>query len=756
MNIPQATRRLFPLPTVQAAEQARTEIAGAFERHRRYLDTSRQWQDQNAASDRAKQTCPPGMPSPSAMQITTGVGKTRTVAQLAAKANIGLLILARNHQLAAEIHKAVVAAGGQDVMVYRGRTSLKDHPAHCQQMDLASELSQQRRLIQPILCQRCPHGLKTMLSRAQSTIEDDQGKILTLHRKANMRGVDLQATEPCSWLDHQQQAIERRIVIAAHPSYGPTLARWRNGEQAEPRLVVVDEAAILAQAFAVQADNVSEWRRRLDDIRREEESKMLTLLGALDSVGDEESDPMARESLRDEISALEQERQALAIGDQFLSALWGWMVESMTVAGKLPDTEIQPSEAVIAAAQAVAGVNPTQDSAAPWERAVALPFQGEEKVVPMRAAHDLAWAIAHDSAYARNGTVHATAPTVLGVTLATKQAHVLLLDATLPRSTRAAVTALGGRVIEITAEQNIKIVQFANRAHLRNWANHVEGEKRKALELKRLRLAREILREEVGEIPGIITHKPLAELLGNEEGPSGYWGRDEVGTDNFNGKHLVIFGDPMLNPGRLRSGYEADRALALAAGASSSEWPHWNDGERVKPEVQVTHDTVMHGQIRMPANPFLRDWALDHYTSRFHQAVGRVRGARASQTLVIHIYAGSPIDWRGLGVPVEYRHDSDEMGPGRGKAPGSAAAGRRSHELAVERLAEAFAKVLAERKLPSRAATGASPSAFAGQRVKALQKALDWLGPEVAQWLANVKDVRSAWAVEVAQAHITR
>lgn len=759
MKTLQATQSLFPVPVDQAAGRVRNEIAGAFERHRRYLDTVHQWHGQNAASDSAKKTrtpatAKPEVPSPLALQITTGVGKTRAVAQLAAKSDIGLLILARDHRLASEIHQAIVAAGGQDVMVYRGRTDLQDHPAHCQQIGLASELSQQRRLIQPILCQRCPHGLSTMLIRAQSEPQENQEKVRELHRKADMRGVDLEATTPCSWLDHQQQAIGTRIVIAAHPSYGPTLARWRSGEHAEPRLVVVDEAAVLAQDFAVQANHVSEWLVRLDDIRREGSLQMSTLLDALTAVDDQEDGPGARESLQDEIDTVEQERQALAVGEQFLIALAAWMGGSIATVGKLPNAELRPTNAVIAAAQAVAGVNPTQDSAAPWERAVVLPFRGEEKVVPMRAAHDLAWAIAHDSAYAKNGTVHATAPTVLGVTIVTKQAHVLLLDATLPTSTRAAVTALGGRVVEIAAEQNVRIVQFAERAHLRNWDRHADGEERKALELKRLRLARDILQAEAGEVPGTITHKPLAELLGEEGLPSGYWGRDEVGTDAYNGLNLLIFGDPMLSPAALRANYEADRALALAAGAPSMDWPHWSEGERVQPLVQVTPDTVMQGRVRMPTNPALLAWALDYYTSRFHQAVGRVRGARASQTRVVHVYAGLPVDWRRLGVPVEFRQDTDEMGPGRGKAPGSAAAGKRSHDLAVERLAQAFVELLAEYKLPSRTAAGASPSAYAGQRVEALHRALTRLGPDVARWLASLCDARSAWAVAVAQAHL--
>lgn len=759
MKTSQARQSLFPLPADQAAERVRDEIAGAFDRHCRHLDTLRQWHEQNLPNDNARKTKTtatpkPDVPSPLALQITTGVGKTRAVAQLAAKADIGLLILARDHRLASEIHQGVVAAGGRDVMVYRGRTDLQDHPAHCQQVGLASELSQQRRLIQPILCQRCPHGLSTMLSRAQSSADEDPLKVLALHRKADMQGIDLKATEPCSWLDHQQQAIETRIVIAAHPSYGPTLARWRSGEHAEPRLVVVDEAAVLAQDFTVQASNVSEWRMRLDDIRREGALQMSTLLEALGALDEQEDGLGARESLQDEIETLEHERQALAIGERFLTALAAWMAESIATAGKLHDAELRPTDDVIVAAQAVAGVSPTQDSAAPWERAVALPFKGENKIVPMRAAHDLAWSIAHDSAYAKNGTVHATAPTVLGVTLATKQGHMLLLDATLPSSTRSAVTALGGRVVEIAAAQNVRIIQFAERAHLRNWDNHADGEERKALELRRLCLALEILHAEAGETPGIITHKPLAEVLEKQGLPCGYWWRDEVGTDDFNGRHLLILGDPMLSPAALRANYEADRALALAAGAPSMEWPHWDDGERVQPQVQVTHDTVMLSKIRLPANPILRDWALDHYTSRFHQAVGRVRGARAPQTRIVHVYAGFPVDWRGLDVQVEFRQDAREMGPSRGKAPGSAAAGRKIHDLAVERLAQAFVELLAEGRQPSRAAAGASPSAYAGQRVEALQRALTRLGPEVARRLASLRDARFAWAVAVAQAHL--
>ncbi|MBW8370984.1 MAG: hypothetical protein K0M66_08420 [Thiobacillus sp.] len=375
----------------------------------------------------------------------------------------------------------------------------------------------------------------------------------------------------------------------------------------------------------------------------------------------------------------------------------------------------------------------------------------------MRAAHDLAWAIAHDCAYARNGALHATAPTVLGANLAGKQAHLLLLDATLPRATRAAVEALSGHVVEIVAEQNILIAHYSDRAHLRGgWNSPVDGEKRKALEHKRLTLAHDILCAEVGEDPGVITHKPLADLMVKQGQACGYWGRDEVGTDDFNGRHLLVFGDPLLTPACLRTSYEADRSLALAAGALASDWPHWEDAERVHPLVQVTRDTLVRGKIRMPTNPKLLAWELDYYTGRFHQAVGRVRGARVQNTRIIHVYAGLPVDWRTLGVQVEFRKDPECMGPGRGKAAGSAAAGILSHGRAVEKMAGVFARLLAEGKLPSRRAAGASPSAFAGQRVEALRKALDWLEPAVAQRLASTTDRRYAWVAAVAQAIIAR
>lgn len=760
MNPIPATRSLFPLPADQAAELARDEIAGAFERHRRHLDTLRQWRNQSELSQRAKVTKPiqvpkPEVPAPLALQITTGVGKTRAAAQLAAKADIGLLILVRDHILAEEVHEAVIAAGEQDAMMYRGRTDLREHPAHCREMGMAKELSQQRRLIQPMLCQSCPHGLSTMMQRALSAPEPDQEKILKLNRKAYSREVDLLATEPCSWLDHQKQAIETRIVIAAHPSYGPTLAQWHNGGHEEPRLVVVDESATLAQAFPVQVEHVGQWRRRLDDIRQQGETQMLIQRQAIQALDDADSESDAVEAMQEEIRRLEKEREELAIGEQFLVALAAWMADSVATAGDQQPAELLPPDAVIAAAQAVAEIDTIQDSAAPWEHAIALPFRGEEKVVPMRAAHDLAWAIAHDSAYARNGTLHAIAPTVLGATLARKQAHLLLLDATLPRATRAAVEALGGRVVEIVAAQNIKIVQFPDRAHLRGgWSNPVDGEKRKALEYRRLSLARETLCTEVGEAPGVITHKPLADLMTKVGLPCGYWGRGEVGTDVYNGRHLLVFGDPLPPPASLRAKYEADRSLALAAGASASDWPRWADTERERPEVQVTLETSLRSKIRMPTNQKLLAWVLDYCTGRFHQAVGRVRGARASETLTIHVYAGLPVDWRALGVQVEFRKDSEAMGPGRGKAAGSAAAGLLSHGRAVEKLAEAFARLLSEGKLPSRREAGASPSAFAGQRVEALVKALERLEPAVARRLASTTDRRYAWAAAAAKAVI--
>lgn len=260
-----------------------------------------------------------------ALQITTGVGKTRAVARLAAQAGLGLLILARDHRLAAEIHEAVLAAGARDAMVYRGRTDLRDHPAHCQKMGVAAELSQQRRLIQPMLCQSCPHGVSTMMHRALCAPEPDQEAILKLKRKADVLEVDLLAAEPCSWLDHQKQAIETRIVIGAHPSYGPTLAQWNNGGHEEPRLVVVDEAAILAQAFTIQVEHLTQWRKRLDDIRQLGESQLLVQRQALQALEGSEKGPEAVKAQQEEIRRLEKEGEELVIGERFLVALACWM-----------------------------------------------------------------------------------------------------------------------------------------------------------------------------------------------------------------------------------------------------------------------------------------------------------------------------------------------------------------------------------------------------------------------------------------------
>lgn len=64
MKTLQATQSLFPTPADEAADRVRREIAEAFERYRRYLDSLHQWHGQNAASDSAKKTKATATPKP--------------------------------------------------------------------------------------------------------------------------------------------------------------------------------------------------------------------------------------------------------------------------------------------------------------------------------------------------------------------------------------------------------------------------------------------------------------------------------------------------------------------------------------------------------------------------------------------------------------------------------------------------------------------------------------------------------------------
>ncbi len=729
------------------------------DRHLQYLNARQEYQNEVLTRTDKTQPLPPKPrpPAPLGVIVTTGVGKTKGISEILNSAtDIPFFILLKNHKLAAEL--AVHINEDVEVLKYSGRSADKESEAHCQKSDVVLKLGAQRRLVQPLLCQSCEHGMRTMLDRyrsrlasanspkARSTAED---KIDGLMNKAKNLQIDILAHAPCVWLDHQLAALSARVVIGTHDSYGPTLALY----DGQPRLIIVDEAAALARGWTVEIKHVTEWTSRIKEERNRTTAKLIERNLLSNLMGD---DGEQAQEIRKEIKDLQRTLEALSAGENFLKATKVWLSESIKAE---TDTDVYPAPEIITSACAIEKIQTIQDSAVPWERASMRAPNGGEQIVPLRSAIDLAWAIRNGTAYAKNGAIFATSLTGLGAALVGGHHSIILMDATMPKSTADAILQLGGKVERINSRQNIKIVQYQDRAHLRGcFINPEHPERAKvaiAKEKKRLAIAKAIMAAEVGQEEfGVITHQPLSELA------DGYWGRDEIGMDHMGGQHLLLFGDPVVHPYNLRSEYESNRAVAIAAGCDASSWPRWSDAGRTRPLVRVSSTRSLISKMSLPADPYIRDWALAFFTSRFIQAVGRVRGARADDTRIIHVWAGLPIDWRQIGIEVEIRDDPVEAGKKRGGGDGGAQPiNAQAGEFLLRLSADMKTLVLAgktpgRRNIEELRGSGINPGRFQRDRSGALMSALVEIGDgELAREMSTNPDaLKAGWIAGVAEA----
>ena len=729
-----------------------TEFADA---HLKYIQARKEYQ--NEVLTRTDKTHPmpprPRPPAPMGVDVTTGVGKTRAVAGVVnSTTDMPFFILLKSHKLSEEL--AVHINENVKVIKYHGRSDNKESEAHCQKFNIVLKLGAQRRLVQPLLCQTCEHGMRTMLDRYRSRLANAnspkaraaaEDKIDGLMNKAKNLQIDILSHPPCAWLDHQLSALNSRIVLGTHDSFGPTLAMF----DGQPRVIIVDESAPLARGWVVEIKHVMEWSARIKEERNRTSAKLIER-GLSSSLILNEDGEQAQE-IRKEIKDLQRALESLAAGEQFLKEIKAWLSESIKAE---TDADVYPTPEIIAAAAIIEKIQTVQDSATQWERASMRP-PGGEQIVPLRSAIDLAWAIRNGTAYSKNGTIHATSLTQLGVALVGGHHSIILMDATMPKSTADAILQLGGKIARISAKQNIKIVQYQDRAHLRGgFLNHEHPELAKAAiakEKKRLEIAKSIMAAEVGqEAFGVITHQPL--ITGDE----GYWGRDEIGMDHLNGKHLLIFGDPVVHPYSLRSEYESNRAVAIAAGCDASSWPRWSDAGRTRPLVRVSATRALISKVSLPADPYIRDWALAFFTSRFIQAVGRVRGARADDTRIIHVWAGLPIDWRQIGIEVEIRDDPVEAGKKRGGGDGGAQpqVGEFLLRLAADmKVLILTGKTPGRRNIEELRGSGINSERFQRDRAGALLAALIEIGDgELAREMSRNPDaLKAGWIAEIAE-----
>ncbi|MHB1666102.1 toprim domain-containing protein [Thiomonas sp.] len=570
-------------------------------------------------------TLPAGTPLPGSqvLEVTTGTGKSRALLQLAHAARqrrVPVFVLTANLDLAQSVAADI---GG---VLHRGRQYAPGEAHHCHQAGkggTVARLGEARRQVRAIGCVGCPHQARNELDKAQTPARRQE-----IEDQAQRNGWQaIRTYDHCDWLDAQAREAQELIVVGAKGSVSPALTQYRKNGKSWPRLLLVDEETDLMDAWSVEQDQSADWLQRV----RQEITRL--------SQATYRKPEQARKA-QDWIDWLKQAEPVL---EQLIR------MQADSVTGGICSLTDWPEW------RRLADLAPLiQDAAVPHERASAV--YGQPLQAPLRGFVDLGWGLAHQTVTLENGVLHCRTLSATGKLLLQREHTLVFLNATPSRALGAAVRAQGGQVDTILVEQNIDLIEYPQRAHLRGGFQGPDGPRRLALEKARLEVARNL----AGPGMAVVTHRPLAE----EPLQDGYYGRDHLGHNRYTGRPLVLFGDPLAPPDELRRAYLGDRALALAAGASESDWPGWAP-ERVTNAWVPTGTEEVQSRVALPADPRIRDWWLEQVERILVQGVGRVRGARAQQRISVYRFGGIPVRWHRYGLRAERREDPAGMGRSR-------------------------------------------------------------------------------------------
>ena len=635
-----------------SAEKAAKEYLPSYMDH---LEKLKAWKTIGQEERKEQKLKRPKLP-PLLIKVTTGVGKSHLIRELIkheAFAAVPMLILTRTHELAEDY----ATVGG---FQYHGREApflepldgvdytAKDMKEHgdkfhdntCFKYPVVKMVSENNHVPALTACRSCEHGRKYMIENY------DEASQPYADAKAwfSANGFSDEAVDnvpACLWLGHQKKASEMRVVVAPNASYSETLATWKN-EQGEsiPRLVIVDEIPDLTRGMEATSADLGVHARKCMDLMEFFSGKLSALRASHAEV------PGLIEDLQGILDDLKAghaalRKIALALGD------------SVGAKGlqRLPDDLVKQIREM--------DITWLPGATARWERAE-LRF-GHEAFVPLRIMKGIIQSVATRTAAVEDGKLHVQEVTTLGDRIQ-KGSPSILLDATPSPAVEYMVKKRNGQVVDAIAKQHVRIIHYNQYLHGRSWKN----KDHQRTELTSLTGLKEQMHEETRINPVVLTYQPhclLAEELLDDTGDWGYFGRDDVGQDNWKGRNMLIFGGPLFSPTTQALAYNSELMLRRLSGDKSS--PDWS--AEIERGVDVTvGNKIIRSKAPLPADPALRAWVLADYARRMAQGIGRARAVwRPEDRDYITIWIAGGLPLAGLaayGLEVaEYREEKQNM-----------------------------------------------------------------------------------------------
>lgn len=575
---------------------------------------------------------------PMGVAATVGLGKSHSVTPIAEASHaaaLPIVMLVPNHRLAQQHAERLAHLGA---VVYQGRREpargkpngppVDAGPHACYRLVQVSKAGDQNQRPAQGLCSKCPNWFAAHLKSR------DEVKRERAEQFFQKTGIDPDTVPPCRFLvDGLPKQLSSQILIAPVQAFSEAMGILKERDergnivQQTQRLVIVDEHIPLAQEVEIGAGDITVWRNRLEGLQEQIEQRIAAL---------EKKSSLSKFEFED----LQQLRESMSLLPEIDEV---FKMIASKIAGDV-DLDTNDIDRIIGLQKRSTKAGLALAGTAAWEK-VSYMRDEDDFFIPLRALSTLARNLEAGSARQEKGVlnVYETSPVL---EWARDKGSVMFLDATMSQTMRRFIEAQGGKVVEATAEQNMRVTRFTGNLYAR-------GEVRKDDYPAKARERMEDVRQIAAQMDrpaAIITHKAYlkysqtacladdaaetgAQAFEEETGvPIGWFGKHDRGMNDWAGRHIALAGMPLLSKEAIAGAYACMRAAMLDCGLPMPAW----DGVMDKEKADANGPP-------MPVMPDVRAWLIDEYAQSVTQAIGRNRAVnhpRECTPLQVQIWGG--------------------------------------------------------------------------------------------------------------------
>lgn len=613
------------------------------------------------------------------LQVTTGIGKTRAVAEMTRESKSPWLINTSTHALADEFEQML--ADAPTTARSRGRREAteneikaidaqlkEDVPCSkieipdgvCMAMTPVLRVSQKDHFPAQVLCVTCPYGLATMYDIYSE--RGDREHAADTDAALLKRGVDVADTLRCGYIKNQYRIRSAKIVTQAGTGTSSAqLEASGHGDSSGRRNYIVDEKRAYIKRAVLRVEDIDGWIRKLTGQRALAKQQLQEIISPESQAGRE---AQARYDLLsalcdEQIPLLHEIRPRLLCEEDDkpdADVIWTYFVRLAEIDTRL----VGEAKNTLAFERVRASwVGTTLAELEAPRRAVKNIIIAvnahRARIVPVRTDDTLFWAVEY---YVANGQLHEI--------LAGTAPQTIVMDATPSLGMQAMIAARGGvthkEIIPSPVAVVVNYTASVGRGDMKSQEKRAKAAP--ALIDQAVQTLAEALGCRANEI-AVLTHRPWAKACdeaGLDTMENGYWLKDETGHNRWQkARGLVIAGAPYLPPAAMQEAYHCDSALALMGGADVDEWPWWEDDEPMEIHAKIkVGDTTVTWPGALPVNPILRRWVLDYYAGEYVQAIGRLRSIRSNKTQAVLILGPVP-DLSAHGITVTPIQDAPQI-----------------------------------------------------------------------------------------------